>query len=44
VPQAAGEAGVCRTPAVLAEAGRLRKAGAYDAPADPEVGDDDSES
>jgi len=30
VPQAAGEPGVCRTPAVLAEAGRLRKAGAYD--------------
>mgnify|MGYP006272033695 FL=1 len=32
VPQAAGEPGVCRTPAVLAEAGRLRKAGAYDRP------------
>jgi 2,4-dienoyl-CoA reductase-like NADH-dependent reductase (Old Yellow Enzyme family) len=34
VPQATGEAGVCRTPAVLAEAGRLRKAGAYDGRAD----------
>lgn len=32
VPQAAGEPGVCRTPAVLAAAGRLRKAGAYDRP------------
>jgi hypothetical protein len=32
VPQAAGEPGVCRTPAVLAKAGRLRKAGAYDRP------------
>jgi 2,4-dienoyl-CoA reductase-like NADH-dependent reductase (Old Yellow Enzyme family) len=30
VPQATGEAGVCRTPSVLAAAGRLRKAGAYD--------------
>jgi len=33
VPQAAGEPGVCRTPGVLADAGRLRKAGAYDRPA-----------
>jgi 2,4-dienoyl-CoA reductase-like NADH-dependent reductase (Old Yellow Enzyme family) len=32
VPQAAGAPGVCRTPAVLAEAGRLRKAGAYKRP------------
>mgnify|MGYP006272369167 CR=1 FL=1 len=32
VPQAAGEPGVCRTPDVLAAAGRLRKAGAYDRP------------
>jgi hypothetical protein len=30
VPQAAGEAGVCRTPAVLERAGRLRAEGAYD--------------
>ncbi|WP_138005192.1 oxidoreductase [Halalkalirubrum salinum] len=30
VPQAAGEPGVCRTPAVLKRAGRLRKEGAYD--------------
>ena len=30
VPQAAGEAGVCRTPAVLERAGRLRAQGAYD--------------
>ncbi|MFB6242570.1 MAG: NADH:flavin oxidoreductase [Halobaculum sp.] len=30
VPQATGEAGVCRTPAVLERAGRLRKRGAYD--------------
>ncbi|RYJ14847.1 NADH:flavin oxidoreductase [Halogeometricum borinquense] len=30
VPQAAGANGVCRTPAVLQEAGRLRKAGAYE--------------
>jgi 2,4-dienoyl-CoA reductase-like NADH-dependent reductase (Old Yellow Enzyme family) len=30
VPQATGEAGVCRTPEVLAEAGRLRKVGAYE--------------
>jgi len=29
VAQAAGEAGVCRTPAVLERAGRLRKHGAY---------------
>ncbi|WP_253738586.1 NADH:flavin oxidoreductase [Halohasta salina] len=36
VPQAAGEPGVCRTPAVLAKAGRLRKAGAYDRPASAE--------
>ncbi|MFO7833535.1 MAG: NADH:flavin oxidoreductase [Halohasta sp.] len=36
VPQAAGEPGVCRTPAVLAEAGRLRKAGAYDRPSSGE--------
>jgi 2,4-dienoyl-CoA reductase-like NADH-dependent reductase (Old Yellow Enzyme family) len=32
VPQVAGEPGVCRTPAVLREAGRLRKVGAYDRP------------
>ncbi|MFC7096647.1 NADH:flavin oxidoreductase [Halobaculum marinum] len=30
VPQAAGGAGVCRTPAVLRRAGELRKAGAYE--------------
>jgi 2,4-dienoyl-CoA reductase-like NADH-dependent reductase (Old Yellow Enzyme family) len=30
VPQATGEPGVCRTPAVLEEVGRLREAGAYD--------------
>jgi 2,4-dienoyl-CoA reductase-like NADH-dependent reductase (Old Yellow Enzyme family) len=30
VPQATGEAGVCRTPEVLAAAGRLRKTGAYE--------------
>jgi 2,4-dienoyl-CoA reductase-like NADH-dependent reductase (Old Yellow Enzyme family) len=30
VPQAGGESGVCRTPAVLARAGEYRKAGAYD--------------
>lgn len=30
VPQAAGEAGVCRTPAVLERAGRLRAEGAYE--------------
>jgi 2,4-dienoyl-CoA reductase-like NADH-dependent reductase (Old Yellow Enzyme family) len=30
VPQAAGAAGVCRTPAVLRRAGELREAGAYD--------------
>ncbi len=30
VPQATGAAGVCRTPSVLREAGRLRKAGAYE--------------
>ncbi|XVH30838.1 NADH:flavin oxidoreductase [Haloferacaceae archaeon DSL9] len=30
VPQAAGEPGVCRTPAVLRRAGRLRRDGAYD--------------
>jgi len=30
VPQAAGEPGVCRTPAVLKRAGELRKAGAYE--------------
>ena len=35
VPQVAGEPGVCRTPAVLRAAGRLRKAGAYDE-SDPE--------
>ncbi len=32
VPQAAGAAGVCRTPSVLAEHGRLAKAGAYERP------------
>ncbi len=45
VPQAAGEAGVCRTPAVLRRAGKLRKAGAYDPDrgrdgADPDRGRD----
>nr|EGQ40262.1 MAG: NADH:flavin oxidoreductase, Old Yellow Enzyme family [Candidatus Nanosalinarum sp. J07AB56] len=30
VPQAAGEAGVCRTPSVLERAGELRRQGAYD--------------
>jgi len=30
VPQAAGEPGVCRTPAALERVGRLRKAGAYE--------------
>jgi 2,4-dienoyl-CoA reductase-like NADH-dependent reductase (Old Yellow Enzyme family) len=30
VPQAAGEVGVCRTPSVLRERGRLEKAGAYE--------------
>jgi len=30
VPQVAGAPGVCRTPVVLSEAGRLREAGAYD--------------
>ena len=30
VPQAAGEVGVCRTPEVLRERGRLEKAGAYE--------------
>ncbi|SFR45287.1 oxidoreductase [Halogeometricum limi] len=30
VPQATGADGVCRTPAVLSEAGRLRKEGAYE--------------
>jgi len=34
VPQATGEPGVCRTPSVLEERGRLEKAGAYDT--DPE--------
>ena len=38
VAQAAGESGVCRTPAVLAHAGRLRKHGAYDrAPTEDET-------
>jgi len=32
VPQVTGEPGVCRTPSVLAEHGRLRKAGAYERP------------
>jgi 2,4-dienoyl-CoA reductase-like NADH-dependent reductase (Old Yellow Enzyme family) len=32
VPQVTGAPGVCRTPAVLEAAGRLRKAGAYDVP------------
>jgi 2,4-dienoyl-CoA reductase-like NADH-dependent reductase (Old Yellow Enzyme family) len=41
VPQAAGAPGVCRTPAVLERAGRLRKAGAYEDPAgDPEPAPD----
>ncbi len=30
VPQATGAPGICRTPSVLREAGRLRKAGAYE--------------
>jgi len=42
VPQVAGEPGVCRTPAVLAEAGRLRKAGAYDRPSGGETASTDS--
>jgi 2,4-dienoyl-CoA reductase-like NADH-dependent reductase (Old Yellow Enzyme family) len=32
VPQAVGEPGVCRTPAILEEHGQLRKAGAYERP------------
>lgn len=32
VAQAAGESGVCRTPAVLRQAGELRRQGAYDRP------------
>jgi hypothetical protein len=32
VPQATGAGGVCRTPEVLAKAGQLRRAGAYDRP------------
>jgi 2,4-dienoyl-CoA reductase-like NADH-dependent reductase (Old Yellow Enzyme family) len=39
VPQAAGEPGVCRTPDVLAAAGELRRAGAYE-PADGDDGVD----
>ena len=39
-PQAAGEAGVCRTPEVLARRGKLEKQGAYDRPdTDGEPGD-----
>ncbi len=34
VPQATGAPGICRTPSVLQAAGRLRKAGAYEPPAD----------
>jgi 2,4-dienoyl-CoA reductase-like NADH-dependent reductase (Old Yellow Enzyme family) len=30
IPQAAGEPGICRTPSVLRERGRLEKAGAYE--------------
>ena len=49
VAQAAGESGVCRTPAVLRKAGELRKHGAYDRsdpgdhpdPADPRRNSDD---
>jgi 2,4-dienoyl-CoA reductase-like NADH-dependent reductase (Old Yellow Enzyme family) len=33
VPQVTGAGGVCRTPEVLAEAGRLRREGAYERPA-----------
>ncbi|WP_418282220.1 NADH:flavin oxidoreductase [Halorubrum sp. DTA98] len=36
VAQAAGESGICRTPSVLARAGRLRKHGAYDRSSGPE--------
>jgi 2,4-dienoyl-CoA reductase-like NADH-dependent reductase (Old Yellow Enzyme family) len=38
VPQAAGEVGVCRTPSVLRERGRLEKAGAYERGGDPDAG------
>jgi len=38
VPQAAGEVGVCRTPEVLRERGRLEKAGAYERDADTGTG------
>jgi len=34
VPQATGEPGICRTPAVLRERGELERAGAYERPAD----------
>jgi len=34
VPQAAGEPGICRTPEILRERGRLREAGAYESPTD----------
>jgi hypothetical protein len=32
VPQVTGAGGVCRTPAVLARAGRLKRDGAYERP------------
>lgn len=38
VPQAAGEVGVCRTPAVLRERGRLEKAGAYEREREADAG------
>ncbi|MWV64318.1 NADH:flavin oxidoreductase [Halorubrum sp. JWXQ-INN 858] len=40
VAQAAGESGVCRTPAVLRRAGVLRRHGAYDRRDGPEADDD----
>ncbi len=41
VPQATGAPGVCRTPSVLRERGRLEKAGAYDTPTRPDAVKDD---
>jgi hypothetical protein len=38
VPQAAGEIGVCRTPEVLRERGRLEQAGAYERDTGPGAG------
>ena len=42
VAQAAGEAGVCRTPEVLAHAGELRKQGAYETADGENTGDADA--